>query len=226
MSITPRAPKNPLTAAAPYVPGNGYQPASSAAPAAVDTMGAFDAAMPGFKGRTGKASSIIDDLLNGTPSLSTTRNAQAAFGAGSGTGAGSDFSKRWGYDLYNQMGERRQQQGIQNLLQMLQGYAGTIVPTAAQSQQNQQYYAGLGENSRQFGFSQGQQDRQFGANINQNENQFTRNLDQQGNQFNAQMGARANEFNQNYALQKFQAMLNGLQLGKQFGTNPLPNIGY
>jgi hypothetical protein len=97
-------------------------------------------------------------LLKGLPSPSTARQAEATFGAASGTGAGSEFSNRLGYDLYNEMGQKRQQQGIQDLLSTLGTYSGSVTPNQSQLLQNQQFGSSL--LNQQSEFAQTEQDRQ------------------------------------------------------------------
>lgn len=126
-----------------------------------DSLAAFNQAIPGFSGLTGQASSVIGNLLNGTPSPSTIRNAAATFGNANGLGTGSGIVNNYGYNLYNQQGQANQQQGVTDLLSMLGGYAGTVTPTAGQNLQNSQFNANLAQNANQFNQSQAQQAGQF-----------------------------------------------------------------
>lgn len=176
--------------------------------ASTDALAMLNQAIPGFNGLSGQASSVVQNLLSGQPSPSTARNAAATFAAGNGLGTGGSgsLSDRWGYDLYNQQGQQRQQAGIQDLLGLLGGYSGTVTPTAGQNLQNQQYYYGQNQNQNQFDQAQGQQNNQFFANLNQNQNQFDQNL----------------------ALNKFNAMLSGLGLGNSIVGNgaQLPSFNF
>jgi hypothetical protein len=113
----------------------------------------LNTAIPGFSGLSGQASSVIGNLLNGTPSPSTTRQAAATFGNANGLGTGSGIVNNYGYDLYNQKGQANQQQGITDLLSMLGGYSGTVTPTAGQNLQNTQFGQSLGEQASEFGQS-------------------------------------------------------------------------
>jgi len=73
-------------------------------------------------------------------------------------GQGSGLTSNYGYNLYNQTGQKNQQVGMQDLLQMLGGYSGTVAPTVGQTQQNQQFYSGQAQQANEF--QQTEQDRQ------------------------------------------------------------------
>lgn len=107
-------------------------------------------AIPGFNGLTNSATGIIDNLLKGLPSSSSARASNAYFGAGSGLGAGSDFLRNRGFDLYGQQGEQRKQTGLQDLLSFLQGYSGTVMPTTGQTLQDRQASNQLGFQQQQY----------------------------------------------------------------------------
>lgn len=115
-------------------------------------------ALPGIGSVATSATDVIANLLRGTPSPSTARLAAATFGARAGQGPGSGISDVFGYDLYNQMGQQRQQQGIQDLLSTLGSFAGTLTPSQSQLLQNQQFGASLLNQQEQF--NQTEQDRQ------------------------------------------------------------------
>jgi len=110
--------------------------------------------IPNYGNQASKTSSIIDNLLNGTPSSDTVRNAGANFGAQNGLGVGSGATNRFGYDLYNQMGQRNQQTGIQDLLSMIQGVSSPVLANQGQNLQNNQFNAQLAQNADQFNRSQ------------------------------------------------------------------------
>ncbi len=117
--------------------------------------------LPNLPSQKSEASSIIDNLLQGTPSPSTVRNAAATFGAQNGLGIGSGVTDRFGYDLYKQEGQKNQQQGIQNLLQMIQGFSSPTLASGAQDIQRTQV------NNQQSQFEQqlAQLAKQFGQNL-------------------------------------------------------------
>ena len=61
---------------------------------------AMSSAIPGLDKLTSSATSIISNALNGLPSPSESRLANAYFGAGSGLDPTSDFLRNRGFDLY------------------------------------------------------------------------------------------------------------------------------
>lgn len=75
-------------------------------------------AVPGDNGMSDSAEAIISNLLSGTPSPSQSKRDAAFFGTSAGI-PGSEMATRFGYDLYNQRGDERQQRGIQDLLSWL-----------------------------------------------------------------------------------------------------------
>ena len=151
-----------------------------------DTSGYLNQVLPGFSGASSSAMGVINNLLNGLPSVDATRQSNAYFGAGSGM-PGSDFVRNRGYDLYGQKAQANQQTGLQDLLSTIGGYSGTVVPTAGQSLQNTQFGQSLGEQ--------------------------VAGREQQGNQFGQTLANQKYEFGQNYQLNSFDAMLQALGLG-------------
>lgn len=95
--------------------------------------------MPGISGLSSGATDVISNLLKGQPSTSTSRRANAYFGAGSGM-PNSDFVRNRGFDLYNREGEERKQTGIKDFLSLL----GAYTPLAGQEQQGNQFDERLG----------------------------------------------------------------------------------
>lgn len=114
---------------------------------------AVNQAIPGFSGLTQSATSIIRNLMSGQPATSTARRANAYFGASSGM-PGSDFVRNHGFDVYNQQGEQNQQRGFQDLLSLLSGYSGTVMPTTGQRIQDSQF-------GQDLNFRRSQADRDF-----------------------------------------------------------------
>ena len=104
----------------------------------VNQTGAFNQALPGFSGLSQSATDIVGNLLKGLPSAAPTQKANAYFGAASGM-PGSDFVRNRGFDLYGQEAEKYKQRGLDNLLSLLQGYSGTVVPTAGQAIEANQF---------------------------------------------------------------------------------------
>jgi hypothetical protein len=72
----------------------------------------------GSRGLTPRANQIIESMLSGDVSPSASIRDAAYFGVGSGM-PGSEAAQRFGYDLYGQRREARQQQGLQDLLAFL-----------------------------------------------------------------------------------------------------------
>ena len=132
---------NPIRTSNPYTPGI---PGSSSV---INSI-------PGMPGNGISASNIVSSQLGGMPGTSTARRANAYFGNASGV-PGSDFVRNRGFDLYNQQGEQRQQQGIQNLLSMLQGFSQPKLQERGQNIQQSQFAA-------QFGQGQLESDRNYG----------------------------------------------------------------
>ena len=126
-----------------------------------DVSAQLEQMIPGYSNLVSQAGSTIGDLLSGSPSTSVARNAEATFGAGSGTGAGSGVANRWGYDLYNTMGQQRQQAGLSDLNSLIGSTSG-----ATTGQQN----VSLGETNAANNYALGQT-----SNANQ-----AKSIDQQG----------------------------------------------
>ncbi len=123
---------------------------SPALPAASNPSAFLDSIIPGLGSQQNQVSGIISNLLNGTPSPSTTRNAAAEFGAANGLGDNSGFQNRLGYDLYNQEGQKNQQTGLQDLLSSIQGYSSPLLTNKGQNNENMRYFAGQNQNQNQF----------------------------------------------------------------------------
>lgn len=106
------------------------------------------AGIPNFNALSSGAGNLIQSLMGGMPSASPARKANAYFGVGSGM-PNSDFVRNRGFDLYGQQADAYQQQGFDNFLKLLQGYSGTVMPTAGQQIQNQQFNADMDFRNRQ-----------------------------------------------------------------------------
>jgi len=101
----------------------------------------FDTGIPGFDMLSQSASSNISDLLKGTESPGITQNMNAQWGVEAGV-PGTDFLRGRATDLYGQRAAGRQQQGLGNLLSMLQGYSGTAVARPGDIMGQQTSYRG------------------------------------------------------------------------------------
>ena len=126
-------------------------------------LASLDGIIPNASSLTSSASSIIDNALTGTPSPSLSQRDAAYFGARSGM-PGSELADRFGFDIYNQRGDAKQQQGFQDLLALLgtgsqiqnQGYQQWLggqnlnLNAAQLAQQGSSEAARLAEEQRQF----------------------------------------------------------------------------
>jgi hypothetical protein len=112
--------------------------------------------VPGFNRLSSTATGNIQNLLSGVPSAAPTQRANAYFGASSGM-PGSDFVRNRGFDLYGEKSEDYKQRGLQDFLSLLQGYSGTVMPTAGQQLETQQFNANLGNRQREFDVNQANQ---------------------------------------------------------------------
>lgn len=117
----------------------------------------------GFGGLINSAQQDVGSLLNGLPSPSTTRTANAYFGAGTGLGTGSDFLRNRGYDLYGQQSQQRQQTGLQDLNSLMSGVSSPELSNQGQQLQNTQFNANLNQQGDQY--SQDLQLKKFLANL-------------------------------------------------------------
>lgn len=166
----------------------------------VNTQGLFNTGIPGFEALSQIASSNVKDLLSGAPSLARNRNAGATFAASMGlapAGGTGDFMDRWNYDLYGNQADARKQAGLSNLLNLIQGYSGTVVArpgeiigsqTAQRGQDISRDIAGaeLGQRAYEFGQTFPESQRQFDVRTELERSQ----LAQQGQQFNADFALR------------------------------------
>jgi len=121
--------------------------------------------IPGYSGLVGQASGAIGDLLAGQPSPSTAQNAAATFGVENGLGTGSGVTNRYGYDLYNQMGAQRQQQGMSDLNSLIGSTSSPALSNQAQQMQNTQFGQNLAQQGSEFGQSLQTQVSEFGQNL-------------------------------------------------------------
>lgn len=103
---------------------------------------------PEFAGMNNLATGNIMSLLGGMPSAAPTQRANAYFGVSSGM-PGSDFVRNRGFDLYGEEAEGYKQRGFDNFLNLLGGYSGTVMPTAGQQMQNQQFYQDMATRNQQ-----------------------------------------------------------------------------
>lgn len=113
----------------------------------------LNSVIPGLTGMTNSATSNITDLLSGNVSPSIARNANAYFGIGAGqpaSGGVGTFIGNRGADLYNTQANAAKQTGLGDLLNLINGYSGTVGTTAGQQLQNQQFNQNLGQNAHQF----------------------------------------------------------------------------
>lgn len=128
----------------------------------VNQTAALNSAIPGFSGLTGNASSYLKELMSGRITLGE-RNAVYNAGAERGTAGGMPGGSTQSGNIFANndlrtlglMAGERQQQGLNGFMQLLQTVSGSVVPTAGQQQQQNQFDADLG-------FRNTQADRSFG----------------------------------------------------------------
>ena len=132
--------------------------------------------LPGYGKLTSTGTGVIQDMLSGLPSPSAARQSNAYFGAGSGMGAGSDFLRNRGYDLYGQQAKQQEQQGVTDMLAFTQGIAAPANTYTGTQNQMQ-----LGQGNLGLGYAKlGQEAGEFGQNL-------ALQKQQQANQFNLGM---------------------------------------
>lgn len=113
---------------------------------AINMTSPLNSVLPGLSKNLGQSSDIIGQLLSGNLTSGERRSIFNA-GAERGVMSGMPGSTAVGGSLFANADLRniglasgqRQQQGIQDLLSLLQGVSGTVVPTAGQEIQDQQF---------------------------------------------------------------------------------------
>jgi hypothetical protein len=164
--------------------------------------------LPGIGQANQTGMGVIQDLLQGLPSVDQSRQANAYFGQGSGMGAGSDFLRNRGYDLYGQQAAARQQQGLGDLTQFMAGVSGPALQYRGQDL-NQQLGLRGQDITQQLGLGDlGIRQQQLG----QQGDQFTQSQAQQAQQYAQGQAQQQNQFNQNLGYNQW---LSGQQLGLQ-----------
>lgn len=156
---------------------------------AINILPKLNTVIPGFEKATGSASSAIRDMLAGKLTAGE-RGAIYNAGAERATLSGMPGSSAIGGSLFANadlrnigvLSGQRQQQGIQDLFSMLNNYAGTVIPTAGQELQNEQF-------NKNLGFQQGEANRAYQLN--------TDAADLRAAQFNEQYGPR--EYSTSYS---------------------------
>ena len=109
-----------------------------AAQVAINPNQQFNTGIPNFDNLSQTASGNVGNLLAGTESPDITRNIMAQWGGGAGLAPGSEFARNRSADLYGERSAARKEQGLKDLLGMLQGYSGTVTarPSDILGQQN------------------------------------------------------------------------------------------
>lgn len=118
----------------------------------------LESVLPGVTSLTNSATGVIGNLLNGLPSVSNARTANAYFGVKAGTPAGGSgnagdvntFIGNRGADLYGQQAQANQQTGLNDLLSTIGTYTSPALANQSQQFQNSQFGAQLGQNASQF----------------------------------------------------------------------------
>jgi hypothetical protein len=120
-------------------------------------MGALTSAIPGFGGLNNQASDLIKSLMSGQLTTGT-KNAIYDAGAERATLGGMPGSTGMGGSLFangdlrniGRAADDQQQRGFQDLLSLLQGYSGTVAPSAGQELQDAQFNKSLNQSQNQF----------------------------------------------------------------------------
>lgn len=130
---------------------------------------ALTAAIPGFSGLNTQATDLIRSLMSGQLSPQSRRaiydaGAERATASGMPGSTGMANSLFANADLRNigRASADQQQQGFQDLLALIQGYSGTVAPSAGQEQQNQQFNQQLAFNKDQAAVTNQLNQDQFG----------------------------------------------------------------
>lgn len=113
----------------------------------------LESVLPGIGGLTSSATGVIQNLLNGMPSVSKARTNNAYFGVGSGqpaTGGVGTFTANRGADLYGQEAQQNRQQGLSNLFGAIGAYSSPILANQGQQLQNNQFNSSQGQQASQF----------------------------------------------------------------------------
>lgn len=124
----------------------------------------FDTGIPGFDILSNAASQNISDLLSGTESPAITQNMNAQWGVGAGV-PGTDFLKGRAIDLYGQRSQARKEQGLQDLLNTLQGYSDTVVARPSDILSQQESAANRAQQASQFGQTLGFEQTQWNKQL-------------------------------------------------------------
>ena len=162
----------------PTFTGSTGTPSSTTAPA----NRKFETGIPGFDMLSQSASSNISDLLKGVESPAITQNMNAQWGVGAGV-PGTDFLRGRATDLYGQRAAGRQQQGLGNLLSMLQGYSGTAVARPGDIMGQETAYRGQDTQANIAANQLAQQASQFGQGLNWDKEQFGQTFPESQRQF-------------------------------------------
>lgn len=168
----------------PFISNQSQEPPQQGLAPQQSTPYAIYNAIPGLSGLTSSATGIIRNALNGLPSPSTSRLANAYFGAGSGLDPTSDFLRNRGFDLYKTQANQQQQQGLGNLMNLIGTYSGNVAPTPGQEISN-------ATQNRQITSSE----NQFNANMNFEQQQWAKQLELLGQYLNPAGGSGNAYFN-------------------------------
>lgn len=154
----------------------------------------LESVLPGIGNMTASATGVIQNLLSGLPSVSGARTNNAYFGIGAGQPATGDVGTFTANRGADLYGQKAEANRQSGLANLFQAIGSYSSPIL--SNQAQQL-----------------QNQQFGANLTQQGDEFTQSQQQQDKQFQ-----------QNYQLQQFLAMLQGLGLGNNIVGNLPGNL--
>lgn len=186
----------------------------------------FSALYPSLSATQGQVSDNTLSRLRGELSpqtLNAIQDTAARFGISSGMplgGGGNTVTGNFGRKLVGQTVEGLQSQGLQDYLNTLKSYSGTLMPTTGEvigadtsrygidvGASTSRYSTDVGaktaanslaENARQYDLGLGENQRQYDTSTNQNSRQFDISSYLQNNQFNQKLGLDYAGLGQNY----------------------------
>jgi len=160
----------------------------------------FSSLYPNLSATQGQASANTLSQLRGELSpetLNSIQDSAARFGIGSGIplgGGGSTIAGNYGRKLVGQTSQGLQSQGLQNYLNTLQGYSGTLMPTTGETigAETSRYGTDVGAATQRYGIDTGaktsanalgEQARQYDLGLGEGQRQFDTSQSSQNRQF-------------------------------------------
>jgi len=189
----------------------------------------FSSLYPNLSATQGQVSANTLSQLRGELSpetLNSIQDSAARFGIGSGMplgGGGSTIAGNYGRKLVGQTSQGLQSQGLQNYLNTLQGYSGTLMPTTGETigAETSRYATDVGAATQRYGIdtgaktaanSLGEQARQYDTGLGWQKEQFGQTFPESQRQFDSSLSSQNRQFDISSYLQNQQAN-NQLGLG-------------